>query len=155
MNCNIGIDQDTKMITSPSMSMPISGKGISKTAKFDAAFAALAGERPDALFVAPDAFLVNRGVQLAALAKRDRIPAFFGVREPVEAGGLMSYGIDLAEMFRQVGAYTGRILRGDKPADLPVLQAIKLELVINLQTARALGIEIPPGILSIADDVID
>ena len=97
----------------------------------------------------------GRPMQLAALAKGDRIPAFFSVREPVEAGGLMSYGIDLAEMFRQVGAYTGRILRGDKPADLPVLQAIKLELVINLQTARALGIEIPPGILSIADDVID
>jgi putative tryptophan/tyrosine transport system substrate-binding protein len=137
------------------MGLQIQNHNASTIAEIDAAFAALARERPDALFVAPDAFLVNRGVQLAALAKRDGIPAFFSVREPVEAGGLMSYGIDLAEMFRQVGAYTGRILRGDKPADLPVLQAIKLELVINLQTARALGIEIPPGILSIADDVID
>ena len=126
------------------MGLQVQNHNASTIAEIDAAFAALARERPDALFVAPDAFLVNRGVQLAALAKRDRIPAFFGVREPVEAGGLMSYGIDLAEMFR-----------GDKPADLPVLQAIKLELVINLQTARALGIEIPPGILPIADDVID
>jgi len=137
------------------MGLQIQNHNASTIAEIDAAFAALARERPDALFVAPDALLVNRGVQLASLSKRDRIPAFFGVREPVKAGGLMSYGIDLAEMFRQVGAYTGRILRGDKPADLPVLQAIKLELVINLQTARALGIEIPPGILSIADDVID
>ena len=137
------------------MGLQVQNHNASTIAEIDAAFAALARERPDALFVAPDGFLVNRGVQLAALAKRDRIPAFFSVREPVEAGGLMSYGIDLAEMFRHVGAYTGRILRGDKPADLPVLQAIKLELVINLQTARALGIEIPPGILPIADDVID
>ena len=98
------------------MELQIQNHNASTIAEIDAAFAALARERPDALFVAPDAFPVNRGVQLAALAKGDRIPAFFSVREPVEAGGLMSYGIDLAEMFRHVGAYTGRILRGDKPA---------------------------------------
>jgi putative ABC transport system substrate-binding protein len=135
--------------------LQIQNHNASTIAEIDAAFAAFARDRPDALFVAPDAFLVNRGVQLAALTKRDRIPAFYSVREPVEAGGLMSYGIDLAEMFRQVGVYTGKILRGDKPADLPVLQAIKFELIINLQTARAGGIEIPPGVLSIADEVIE
>src|SRR5207244_4006288 len=98
-----------------------------------------ARERLDALFVAADAFLVSRRVQFATLTARDRIPAAHGARELVEAGGLMSYGTNLADMFRQIGVYTGSILKGAKPADLPVLQSTKFEFVINLQTARALA----------------
>ena len=123
--------------------------------EIDAAFAALARERPDALFVGPDGFFVSRGVQFATLTARDRIPAVYSTRNPVEAGGLMSYGTNFADMFHQVGVYTGKILKGAKPADLPVLQSTKFEFVINLQTARALGIEVPPGVLSIADEVIE
>jgi putative ABC transport system substrate-binding protein len=123
--------------------------------EIDAAFATLERERPDALFVAGDAFFLDRRVQFATLAARARIPATYSVREAVEAGGLMSYGPDLAEVFRQVGVYTGKILKGAKPADLPVLQPTKLEFVINLQTARALGIEVSSGLLSIADEVIE
>jgi putative ABC transport system substrate-binding protein len=123
--------------------------------EIDAAFATLARERPDALFVAPDTFYTSRRVQFATLTARDRIPAAYAVRELVEAGGLMSYGTDVADMFHQVGVYTGRILKGAKPADLPVLQSTKFEFVLNLQTARALGIEVPPGVLSIADEVIE
>jgi putative tryptophan/tyrosine transport system substrate-binding protein len=123
--------------------------------EIDAAFATLARERPDALFVAGDAFFLDRRVQFATLTARDRIPATYSVREPVAAGGLMSYGTNIADMFRQIGVYTGSILKGAKPADLPVLQSTKFELVINLQTARALGIEVPPGVLSIADEVIE
>jgi putative ABC transport system substrate-binding protein len=121
----------------------------------DAAFAAFAHERPDALFVAPDAFFSSRRVQFATLTARDRIPAAYTTRDAVEAGGLMSYGTDIADMFRQVGVYTGQILKGAKPADLPVLQSTKFDFVINLQTARALGIEVPPAVLSIADEVIE
>jgi putative ABC transport system substrate-binding protein len=123
--------------------------------EIDAAFATLARERPDALFVAGDAFFLDRRVQFATLTARERIPATYSVREPVAAGGLMSYGPDLADVFHHVGVYTGTILKGTKPADLPVVQSTKLELVINLQTARALGIQVPPGVLSIADEVIE
>ena len=123
--------------------------------EIDTAFATLARERPDALFVAGDAFFTSRRVQLATLTARDRIPTAYAVRELVAAGGLMSYGTDLADVFHQVGVYTGKILKGAKPADLPVLQSTKFEFVINLQTARALGIEVPPGVLSIADAVIE
>ena len=123
--------------------------------EIDAAFATLAQERPDALFVAGDAFFLDRRVQFATLTARDRIPATYSVRELVAACGLMSYGPDLADVFHHVGVYTGRILKGVKPADLPVVQSTKLEFVINLQTARALGIEVPPGVLSIADEVIE
>ena len=123
--------------------------------EIDVAFTALEHERADALFVGPDPFFVSRAVQFATLTARDRIPAVFGNRDYVAVGGLMSYGTDVADMFRQVGVYTGKILKGAKPADLPVLQSTKFEFVINLQTARELGIEVPPGLLSIADEVIE
>ena len=123
--------------------------------EIDAAFATFAHERLDALFVAPDAFFTSRRVQFATLTARDRIPATYSQRDLVDSGGLMSYGTDLADMFRQVGIYTGKILKGAKPADLPVLQSTKFEFVLNLQTARALGIEVPPAVLSIADEVIE
>jgi putative ABC transport system substrate-binding protein len=139
----------------PALGLQIQILNATTIGEIDAAFATLARERPDALFVAPDAFLVSRRVQLVTLTARDRIPAAYGVREPVEAGGLMSYGTDLANMFHQVGVYTGSILKGAKPADLPVIQPTKFEFVINLQTARALGIEVPQGLLSIADEVIE
>jgi putative ABC transport system substrate-binding protein len=123
--------------------------------EIDAAFAVLARERPDALLVAGDAFLTSRAAQVATLTARDRIPATYALRDSVAAGGLMSYGTDFADMTRQVGVYTGIILKGAKPADLPVVQSTKFEFVINLQTARALGIEVPPAVLSIADEVIE
>ena len=110
---------------------------------------------PDALFVASDTFFDSRPVQFATLTARDRIPATYAIRDYVAAGGLMSYGTDLAEMFHQVGVYTGSILKGAKPADLPVMQSTKFKFVINLQTSRALGIEVPSGLLSIADEVIE
>jgi putative ABC transport system substrate-binding protein len=118
-------------------------------------FAAFERDRPDALFVAPDAFLSSRHVQLAILTARDRIPATYSSRNNVEAGGLVSYGPDFTDMFRQVGVYTGSILKGAKPAELPVLQSNKFELVINLTTAKALGLTIPSGVISIADEVIE
>jgi len=123
--------------------------------EIDAAFASFTRERPDALFVGPDGFFVSRAVQFATLAARDKIPAAYTDRDMAAAGGLMSYGTDIADMYHQVGVYTGSVLKGAKPADMPVLQSTKFELIINLQTARALGIEVPSGLLSIADDVID
>jgi putative ABC transport system substrate-binding protein len=139
----------------PTIGLQIQILKASTIGEIDVGFATLARERSDALFVAGDAFFFDRRVQFATLTARDRIPATYAVREFVAAGGLMSYGPDLAEMFRQVGVYTGSILKSAKPADLPVLQSTKFEFVINLQTARALGIEVPPGVLSIADEVIE
>jgi putative tryptophan/tyrosine transport system substrate-binding protein len=124
-------------------------------AEIDAAFASFARERPDALFVAADSFFSSRAVQFITLTARDRIPAAYHLRDYVIAGGLMSYGADLAEIGYQVGLYTGKILKGAKPADLPVQQSTKFNFAINLQTARALGIEVPSGLLSIADEVIE
>jgi putative ABC transport system substrate-binding protein len=123
--------------------------------EIDAAFDTLAHERPDALFVGGDAFFVSRAAQFATLTARDRIPATFSIRDYVAAGGLMSYGADFTDSFRQVGVYTGNILKGAKPSELPVLQSTKFEFVINLHTARELRIEVPPGLLSIADEVIE
>ena len=139
----------------PTIGLQIQILNASTIGEIDAAFATLAHERPDALFVAGDAFFTSLRVQFATLTTRDRIPAAYGQRDFVAAGGLMSYGTDLADMFHQVGVYTGSILKGAKPADLPVLQSTKFEFVINLQTARTLGIEVPPGVLSIADEVIE
>jgi putative tryptophan/tyrosine transport system substrate-binding protein len=127
----------------------------STSGEIDAVFATFTRERPDALFVAGDAFFFDRRVQFATLTAREKIPAAYSIRELVVAGGLMSYGSDLADGFRQVGVYTGSILKGAKPGDLPVLQSTKFEFVINLQTARALGIDVPSGVISIADEVIE
>jgi putative ABC transport system substrate-binding protein len=123
--------------------------------ELDAAFASLARERPDALFVGANAFFLDRRAQFAALTARLKIPATYASRDYVTVGGLMSYGTDLAEMFRQVGVYSGRVLKGEKPADLPVLQSTKFEFVLNLKTAKTLGIEVPSGLLSVADEVIE
>jgi len=123
--------------------------------QIDAAFATLVSERIEALFVAPDAFFTSRRLQFATLTARERIPASYAHREIVEAGGLMSYGTDFTDMFRQVGVYVGRILKGEKPSDLPVVQAAKFALVINLKTAKALGIEIPISMQLLADEMIE
>jgi putative ABC transport system substrate-binding protein len=123
--------------------------------EIEAAFATLVQDRIDALFVAPDAYFVSQRDQLVTLAARYRIPAAYPTREEVEAGGLMSYGSDNQESWRQVGIYTGQILKGAKPADLPVLQSAKFEFVINLKTAKALGIEVPNSIQLLADEVIE
>jgi putative ABC transport system substrate-binding protein len=123
--------------------------------EIEAAFTTLVRDRVDALFVAPDGYFLSRRVQFATLAAHHRIPAAYSNREDVEAGGLMSYGTDILEMFHQVGAYTGQILNGAKPAELPVLQSIKFEFVINMQTARLLGIEVPNSIQLLADEIIE
>jgi len=121
----------------------------------DAAFTNMAGEKIDAVFVGPGTFFNTRRVQLAVLTARYVLPAAYPTRAYPEAGGLMSYGADVLDAFRQVGVYTGRVLKGAKPADLPVLQSTKFELVINLGTARALGLEIPATLLARADEVIE
>jgi ABC-type uncharacterized transport system substrate-binding protein len=139
----------------PAIGLKIQILNASTISEIDAAFAVLERDRPDALFIGPDAFFVSRAVQFVALTARDKIPATYVNRDFVAAGGLMSYGTDLADMFHQVGVYTGRILKGAKPADLPVLQLAKFEFAINLKTARALGIDVPPAVLSIADEVIE
>jgi putative ABC transport system substrate-binding protein len=121
----------------------------------DAAYAALVRERADALFVSPDPVFNARRIQLVHLASRHALPVAYWQREFAEAGGLMSYGSSIGEAFHQIGVYAGRIIKGAKPADLPVVQSTQLELVINVQTARTLGITVPPTLLARADEVIE
>jgi putative ABC transport system substrate-binding protein len=137
------------------MGLQIQVLRASTSAEIDAAFATLAGERPDALFVPVDAFFSSRRVQLVQLATHHRVPAIYTQREFSEIGGLMSYGSNVVDAFRQIGVYTGRILKGAKPADLPVVQASKFELVINAPTARMLGLTVPQTLLVAADEVIE
>ena len=127
----------------------------STSREIDAAFATIARERPDALFVGIDSLFTPRRVQMVQLAARHAVPATYSGRQYAEIGGLMSYGTNLADAWRQVGVYVGRILKGAKPADLPVSQATKFELVINAQTARMLGITVPPTLLATANEVIE
>jgi putative tryptophan/tyrosine transport system substrate-binding protein len=127
----------------------------STSREINAAFETFARERADALFVASGPFFASRRIQLAQLAAFHRLPATYAIRQNAEAGGLMSYGASLIDAYRQVGAYTGRILKGAKPADLPVVQATKFELVINVETARMLGLAVPDRLLAIADEVIE
>jgi putative tryptophan/tyrosine transport system substrate-binding protein len=139
----------------PAIGLQIQILNATTIGEIDAAFASLARERPDALFVAPDGFFYSRRGQFVTLTAVNKVPSAYFDRDIVAAGGLMSYGTDIVDSFRQVGVYTGNILKGAKPGDLPVVQATKFVFAINLQTARALGIEVPQNVLSIADEVIE
>jgi putative ABC transport system substrate-binding protein len=137
------------------MGLQIQVLNASTSREIDAAFATIAHERPDALFVSGDPFFNSRRSQLALLAARHAVPASYSSRDYAEYGGLMSYGANTTDAFRQVGVYAGRILKGAKLADLPVMQSSKFELVINAQTARMLDLAVPPALLATADEVIE
>jgi putative ABC transport system substrate-binding protein len=137
------------------MKLEIQAVNASTRQELDALFASFARERPDALFVGTDTFFTSRRVQLVQLANRHAMPSTFTNREAAEIGGLMSYGTNILEAWRQAGAYVGRIIKGAKPAELPVVQSSKFELVINHQTARMLGLTVPDKLLATADEVIE
>jgi putative tryptophan/tyrosine transport system substrate-binding protein len=137
------------------MGLQIQVINVSTSREIDVAFATLVRERSDALFVSPDSFFLSRRAQLVNLASRHAVPTTYSSRQFAEIGGLMSYGTNIANAWRQIGVYAGRVLKGAKPADLPVVQASKFELVINHQTARMLGLTVPPSLLASADEVIE
>src|SRR5262245_32572961 len=139
----------------PAVGLQADVTGARTAGEIDAAFAAFAQEKPDALFVGADPFFTSRRVQLANLASRHALPMTSATREITDAGGLVSYGSNIPAAWRQVGSYVGRLLKGAKPADLPVVQATKLDLVVNAQTARTLGLTVPASVLATADEVIE
>ena len=141
--------------TAENMGAEIEVLTASTSREIDAAFSSLLQKPADALIIGGDALFNARRVQIATLATRQALSAIYPTRDYTEVGGLMSYGPNLGDAIREVGAYAGRVLKGEKPADLPVLQSTKLELVINLSTAKAFGLTIPPGVLAIADEVIE
>ena len=159
------VDPTNKTITEPTlqgvesaaraMALQIQVLNASNGREIGEAFAAIERERPDALFVSIGLFFTARRVQLATLATRYMVPMITGNRQITEAGGLMSYGADIKDAFRQLGDYAGRILKGEKPADLPVVQATKFELVINVETARILGLTVPSSLFATVDEVIE
>ena len=142
------------MVAASSIGVQIEIVHARDSGEIETAFSAL-HDKVDAVMVAPDSMFVSQRAQIAALASRYRIPAIYTVREYIDAGGLMSYGPSVPDMYRQLALYTGRVLKGEKPRELPVLQPTKFDLVINLKTARALGLSIPPNLLATADDVIE
>ncbi len=154
---NANAEPQTREVTAAAgaIAVEVNVNQASDSRQIEAAFATLVRNRTDALLVGADPFFFSRRVQLATLATRHAIPAIYNVREFAETGGLISYGTSLTEMYRQIAAYTGRILKGARPADLPVVQSTKFELVINLPTARALDLEVPPTLLARADEVIE
>jgi len=143
------------MEAAPALGLELTFHKASTAVEIDAAFTAITAERADAIFIAPDGFFASRGPQFVTLAARDRLPASIFSSDVAAAGLLMSYGTSIADVFRQVAVYTGSILKGAKPADLPVLQSTKFEFIINLQTARSLGLDVPPMLLASADEVIE
>jgi ABC-type uncharacterized transport system substrate-binding protein len=155
---NAAINEPTLRDVEPAaraMGLQIQVVRASTSQEISAVFASFVRERPDALFVAPSPFLGARRVQLALLAALHKIPAVYPTRDFVDVGGLISYGADLTDAYRQTGMYTGRILKGAKPADLPVVQSTNFALVINAETARILGLTVPHSLLSRADEVIE
>jgi putative ABC transport system substrate-binding protein len=137
------------------MALHIQTLNADTTGEIDAAFKTFGRDRPDAVFVTTSPFLNGRRIQLAQLAAFHHLPATYALRDYAEAGGLMSYGSNIVDGYRQVGIYVGRILKGARPTDLPIVQASKFELVINMQTARMLDLVVPPSLLAIADEVIE
>ena len=146
--------EDAKQ-AAPAMGLQIQSISAATAQELESVFATFESDRPDAVLLAPDAFFASRVVQIAALSARNKLPVAYSDIRFVRAGGLVSYGADISDMFRQCGVYTGRVLKGEKPADLPVLLPTKFQFAINMQTAHALGIEVPAGVLSIADEVIE
>ena len=158
VNPNVpGTERATKDVSAAALTfgLQIAVVQASDSREIESAFAELVRNRAGALLVGPDAFFVSRRLQLAILAARHAIPAVYNVREFPQAGGLMSYGTNVRDAYRQIGIYAARLLKGAKVEDLPVMQSTKFELVINLPTARALGLEVPPTLLARADEVIE
>ncbi len=154
---NIAIETTLRDVQSAArvMGLQIQVLNASTSREIDAAFATFVRQRPDAVFVSLDVFFISRRAQLVNLASRHALPATYPLREFAEVGGLMSYGTNIADTFRHIGVYAGRILKGAKPADLPVVQSTKFELVINAWSARMLGLAVPPTLIATADEIIE
>jgi putative ABC transport system substrate-binding protein len=150
-----GLDRESLQAASKALGLQLRFANAGTVSELEAAFETVARDRPDALFVGPSPFYVLHREQIVGLAAHHAIPAIYALREFPAAGGLISYGTRLAYTYRHVGVYTGRILKGEKPADLPVVQPTKFELVVNLKTAKTLGLNVPPTLLAIADEVIE